>query len=375
MTKTGWNFHELYLWHDTGNAAQFFPAGLTIEPGEHAENAGTKRRFRNLMEVSGLTEKLVSVKSEPVDEDDLALFHTREYIRGIRALSDARGGDASYLTPFGAGSYEIACLAAGGTCSLMDNVLSGNIDNGYALVRPPGHHAESDKGLGFCLFGNIPIAILKNRKKHRFDRVATVDWDVHHGNGTQAAFWTDPGVLTISIHQERLYPPDSGDREERGAGAGFGYNLNIPLPAGSGHGAYIAAFEQVVLPALALYKPDLIVVPSGFDASGADPLGRMMLHSNTYREMTRLLMEAANDLCAGRLVMSHEGGYSAAYVPYCGLAVMEQLSGIRTHIDDPFLPLFQDYRGQELCRWQQDAISASAELVASVGIRPSAMGG
>lgn len=366
--KTGWNFHELYLWHDTGAAAQFFPASLTVEPGEHAENAETKRRFRNLMEVSGLTDQLASVKSVPVDEDDLALFHTRDYIRRIKALSDDRGGDASYLTPFGRGSYEIACLAAGGTFALMDKVLSGELQNGYALVRPPGHHAESDNGMGFCLFGNVPVAILKSRKKHRFERVATVDWDVHHGNGTQAAFWTDPNVLTISLHQERLYPHDSGDREERGAGAGYGYNLNVPLPAGCGHGAYIAAFEQVVLPALTAYRPDLIVVPSGFDASGADPLGRMMLHSDTYRAMTRMLMEAAGDLCGGRLVMSHEGGYSAAYVPYCGLAVMEQLSGIRTHIDDRFLPVFLNYRGQDLRPWQQDAISAAAELL--VGIRP-----
>ncbi len=366
MTKTGWNFHELYLWHDTGNAAQFFPAGLTVEPGEHAENAATKRRFRNLMEVSGLSEQLVSVKSEPVTEDDLALFHTRDYIRRIKAESDDRGGDASYLTPFGRGSYEIACLAAGGTYALMDKVLSGELSNGYALVRPPGHHAESDKGMGFCLFGNVPVAILKNRRKHGFERVATVDWDVHHGNGTQAAFWTDPGVLTISLHQERLYPHDSGDREERGAEAGFGYNLNIPLPAGSGHGAYIAAFEQVVLPALRAYKPDLIVVPSGFDGSGADPLGRMMLHSDTYRTMTRLLMETADALCGGRLVMSHEGGYSAAYVPYCGLAVMEQLSGIKTPIDDPFLPVFQNYHGQDLRPWQQEAIAAAAALVNAI---------
>jgi len=365
-SRTGWNFHELYLWHDTGTGAQFFPAGLTVEPGEHAENAATKRRFRNLMEVSGLVDRLVPVKAEALDEDDLALFHTRDYIRRIKAMSDDRGGEASYLTPFGRGSYEIACLAAGGTYALMDKVLSGEIDNGYALVRPPGHHAEADKGMGFCLFGNIPIAILKNRAKHRFDRVATVDWDVHHGNGTQAAFWRDPGVLTISLHQERLYPHDSGDRSERGEDAGFGYNINIPLPAGSGDGAYLAAFEQVVLPALAAYKPDLIVVPSGFDASASDPLGRMMLHSDTYRTMTRMLMEAAAAYCGGRLAMSHEGGYSAAYVPYCGLAVMEELSGIKTPIDDPFLPVFLNYHGQALQPHQQAAISAAAELVASI---------
>ena len=363
IVKTGWNFHELYLWHENGPASLFMPADLTIEPGEHAENANTKRRFKNLMEVSGLTDQLVSVKSVPMEEEDLARFHTLDYIRRIKSLSDDRGGDTGHLTPFGRGSYEIACLSAGGTYALIDRVLSGDLNNGYALVRPPGHHAEADKGMGFCLFGNVPVAILKARTRHKFERVATVDWDVHHGNGTQAAFWKDPGVLTISLHQERLFPHDRGDREERGEGDGFGYNLNVPLPAGSGHGAYIAAFEQVVLPALKAYKPDLIVVPSGFDAAAADPLGRMMLHSETFREMTKMLMEAADDLCGGRLVLSHEGGYSAAYVPYCGLAVMEQLSGINTKIDDPFLAAFQEYGGQELMPRQQEAISQAAELV------------
>ena len=360
---TGWNFHELYLWHETGNAAMFFQPNLTIEPGEHAENASTKRRFKNLMEVSGLTDQLTAIKSTPLDEDDLALFHTRDYIAKIKALSDDRGGDASYLTPFGHGSYEIACLSAGGTFAVMDAVLSGTIANGYALVRPPGHHAEKDQGYGFCLFGNVPLAIMKNRKTHGFDRVATVDWDVHHGNGTQAAFYADPSVLTISLHQDGLFPPDSGHLQDRGIDAGEGFNLNIPLPAGCGHDAYLAAFERVVIPALYRYKPDLIVVPSGFDASAADPLGRMMLHSESYRIMTRMLMQAADDLCGGRLVMSHEGGYSAAYVPYCGLAVLEQMSGIKTTIDDPFLPVFQDYAGQTLQQHQEAAIDKATALL------------
>lgn len=367
-TATGWNFHELYLWHETGPANLFFRPNLSIETGEHAENAATKRRFRNLMEVSGLTDQLVSLKSVPFEADDLARFHTRDYIARIKALSDGRGGDAAPLTPFGAGSYDIACLAAGGTYAVMDAVLSGRIRNGYALVRPPGHHAEADQGYGFCLFANIPLAILKARTAHRFGRVATVDWDVHHGNGTQAAFWEDPDVLVMSLHQDGLYPTASGFHDERGAGKGFGTNLNIPLPAGSGHGAYLAAFEQVVIPALYRFKPDLIVIPSGFDGSAADPLGRMMLHSGTYRAMTRMLQAAADDLCGGRLMASHEGGYSAAYVPYCGLAVMEEMSGIKTRIDDPFLPVFEDYRGQKLQPWQQDYISAAAAMVADIPV-------
>lgn len=362
-TRTGWNFHELYLWHDTGNAATWYPPGLAIEPGEHAENPATKRRFKNLMEVSGLADRLVRIHAAPVDADDLALFHTRDYIARIKAQSDAGGGDASYLTPFGKGSYEIACLSAGGTYAIMDAVLSGTVDNAYALVRPPGHHAERDRGLGFCLFGNVPIAILKARRKHGFSRIATVDWDVHHGNGTEQAFYEDPGVLTISIHQDRLFPGNRGAREDRGANAGLGFNLNVPLSPGCGHGAYVAVFEQIVLPALERYQPEAIVVPSGFDAAAIDPYGRMLLHSETYRTMTQLLKQAAERLCGGKLIMSHEGGYSASYVPYCGLAVMEELSGFRTGIDDPFLGTLKGYVGQELQPWQISEIEKAAELV------------
>lgn len=363
---TGWNFHELYLWHDNGNAALFFQPDLSIEPGEHAENSTTKRRFRNLVEVSGLAERLVSVRSEPITEDDLVLFHDEDYVLRIKNGS-AEFGERGYSTPYGKGSYDIACLSVGGVSAMMDAILKGEVTNGYALVRPPGHHAERNKGRGFCLFGNVPIAIMKNRRRHGFERVATVDWDVHHGNGTQAAFYSDPSVLTISIHQEGLYPLDSGWLGERGEGKGEGYNMNIPLPAGCGHGAYIAVFERIVLPALRRYKPDLIVVPSGFDASAADPLGRMMLHSNTYREMTRLLMEAAAELCDGRLMMSHEGGYSAAYVPYCGLAVLEELSGFKTGIDDPFLTTFTAHPGQELRPHQKEMINQARESAFAAG--------
>ena len=248
---TGWNFHELYLWHDTGNAATLFPPGLTIEPGEHAENASTKRRFRNLLEVSGLLDELTVLPAMPASEDDLALFHTRDYIARIKALSADRGGDASHLTPFGPGSFEIAALAVGGTSAVVDAVLSGRVRNGYALVRPPGHHAERDRGLGFCLFANVPIALMKARQAHGLGRVAVVDWDVHHGNGTQQAFYADPETLTISLHQDGLFPLNSGSRAERGEGPGEGFNINVPLPPGCGHGAYLAAFERLVVPALA----------------------------------------------------------------------------------------------------------------------------
>jgi acetoin utilization deacetylase AcuC-like enzyme len=357
---TGWVFHELYLWHDTGSYASVFQPGLTIEPGEHAENPATKRRFRNLLEVSGLLDRLTAIKPVMATEADLNRFHTRDYIEKIKSLSAASGGDAGQLTPFGPGSYEIACRSVGGTMAAIDAVMTGQVKNAYALVRPPGHHAERDRGLGFCLFGNVAVAIMKARETHKLARVATVDWDVHHGNGTQQAFYEDPNVLTISIHQDRLFPTRSGGIDEIGSGAGEGRNINVPMPAGSGVGAYLAAFERVIVPALRKFKPDLIVVPSGFDAGGTDPLGRMMVHSGGYRQMARMLMEVAADICGGRLVLSHEGGYSATNVPYCGLAVMEQLSGVSTDIKDPWLPIMEEWGGQDLQPHQEAAIDRAA---------------
>ena len=364
--STGFVFHELYLWHNTWNWAQVFPPGLTIQPGEHAENPETKRRFRNLLEVSGLLDHLVPIKARPASEEEICRFHDPDYVARIKQLSEENGGDASSLTPFGRGSFEIAQLAAGGAMAAMDAVIEGRVKNAYALIRPPGHHAVAEFGMGFCLFCNAALAIMHARERYGLERVATVDWDVHHGNGTQAAFYADPSTLTISLHQDNLFPPDSGGLAERGEGAGEGYNINLPLPPGCGDGAYVEAFRRVVIPALQAFKPDIIVVPSGFDASGVDPLGRMMVSSEGYRTMTRLLMEAADELCAGRIVMTHEGGYSAMYVPYCGLAVIEEMTGIRTGIEDPWAPLMADWGQQALQPHQDAAIAQAEELLAGL---------
>jgi acetoin utilization deacetylase AcuC-like enzyme len=363
---TGFVFHELYLWHNTGNWALVFPPGLTVQPGEHAENPETKRRIRNLVEVSGLIDHLTPIRPRPATEAEILRFHTPAHLEKIRRMSAAGGGDASELTPFGSGSYEIALLAAGGTIEAMDAVLSGRVSNAYALVRPPGHHATQDVGMGFCLFGNVAIAVMHAQAVRGVGRIATVDWDVHHGNGTQAAFYDTPDVLTISLHQDNLFPINSGGLNERGSGRGVGYNLNIPLPPGCGDGAYLEAMRRVVIPALERYRPEVIVVPSGFDASGVDPLGRMMVSAEGYRQMTRLLMEVADRLCAGRLVMSHEGGYSAMYAPYCGLAVLEELSGHRTDIDDPWGPNISAWGHQALQPHQDSAIAAAVGLLDAI---------
>jgi len=230
-------------------------------------------------------------------------------------------------------------------------------------VRPPGHHAERDAGKGFCLFGNTALAALHAREARGVERVAIVDWDVHHGNGTQQAFWEDPSVLAISIHQDRKFPAGSGGREENGAGAGAGTTINVPLPAGCGDGAYAAVFERIVVPALERFRPDLILVACGLDANVLDPLARMSCTSNAYRAMTQSVLDVADACCDGRLAVIHEGGYSPEYVPYCGLAVVETLFGERSEAEDSFQEFLSALPDHALTPWQDDAIRAAEPLV------------
>jgi acetoin utilization deacetylase AcuC-like enzyme len=275
----------------------------------------------------------------PATIEDVCRVHPRSYIDEFKRVSDAGGGDLGQLAPFSAGGFEIALLSCGLAIAAVDDVLSGVIDNAYALCRPAGHHCLADMPMGFCLLANIPIAIEVAKARHGIGRVAVVDWDVHHGNGTQAIFYDRGDVLTISVHQDRCFPPGYGGAEDRGSGAGLGCNLNVPLPAGCGHDAYVHAFERLVIPALERYRPDLIIVASGLDANAVDPLARMLLHSDSYRQLTGMMKEAAARLCGGRLVVVHEGGYAESYVPFCGLALLEALSGERTDVVDPVLEM------------------------------------
>jgi acetoin utilization deacetylase AcuC-like enzyme len=367
---TAFLWHELYAWHDTGTGASVMPAGLTVQPLGHIESAEGKRRIRNLVEVSGLIDHLVQLKPRPATEDEILRLHTREYVERIKKLSSEAGGEAGEETPFGRGSYEIALLAAGGCITAVDVVLDGKVDNAYALVRPPGHHAERDRGRGFCIFGNTALAAMHARQARGLSSVAIVDWDVHHGNGTEHAFYSDPTVLTLSIHQDNNYPPASGAITDTGEGAGRGYNINVPLPPGSGVGAYVATFERVVAPALRAFRPELILIASGLDASAMDPLASMMMTSEGYRTLTRIVLAVARDVCGGRLVACHEGGYSPAYVPYCGLAIIEELAGIRTGLDDPLLGLLAGFGGQEIQPHQEAVVQEAAKLAA--GLLPAA---
>jgi acetoin utilization deacetylase AcuC-like enzyme len=320
--------------------------------------------MRNLLEVTGVLDALTPIRPRPATEAEVLRIHGAAYIERLKAMSAAGFGDAGELTPMGRDSWEIARLSAGGCLAAAEAVWRQDVAQAYALVRPPGHHAERDRGRGFCLLANVAIAVEHLRATFGAKRIATVDWDVHHGNGTQSIFYADPDVLTISLHQDRNYPRDCGGLEEQGQGPGFSANLNIPLPPGSGHGAYLAAFDRVVLPALMRFRPEMIIVPSGFDACAMDPLGPMMLVADSYRELTGRLMKTAAELCGGRLLFCHEGGYSPAYAPWCGLAVMETLAGLPP-TPDPFAHL-ATIGGQGLKPAESAVLDRAAALIDAI---------
>jgi acetoin utilization deacetylase AcuC-like enzyme len=328
---------ERCFWHGGGAYALTMPVGGFVQPlpAGLPENPETKRRLRNLIEVSGLAREMTLTTAPPATWDEMARVHPEAYLTAFKAASDAGGGELGLRTPFGPGGFEIAALSAGLAVDGLRRVLAGEVANAYALSRPPGHHCLPDWPNGFCLLANIAIAIQAARAEGRAGRIAVVDWDVHHGNGTEAIFLDDPEVLTISLHQDRNYPLDTGGAEVRGTGAAFGTNLNIPLPPGMGHRGYLQAFDRIVLPALHRFAPEAIVVACGYDASAFDPLGRMLATTETFRQMTARVKQAAAELCGGRLLLVHEGGYSEAHVPFCGHAVLEELTGTAIRVPDP----------------------------------------
>lgn len=336
--KTGFFWDERCFWHGGGNYAFTLPFGGLVQPlaaGGLPESPETKRRLKNLIDVTGLSGDLDMCQADPATWQDLRRVHPEKFLRQFRHLSDNGGGELGLRTPFAQGGFELASLSAGLASGALSSVLSGKVQNAYALSRPPGHHCLPDYPNGFCLLANIAIALKAAQAGKLCQRVAVLDWDVHHGNGTEAIFYEDPDVLTISIHQEYNYPTDTGDAKDIGKDAGEGANMNIPLPPGAGHLTYIEAMDRLVIPALRRFQPDAIIVACGYDAAAVDPLGRMLATAETFRLLTGMVMELANDLCDGKLLLVHEGGYSEVYVPFCGHAVLQTLSGSPVCAPDP----------------------------------------
>ncbi len=246
------------------------------------------------------------VEPRPITEEELVRVHEPRFVRWMQSLR-GEDGHIDADTFVGPESITVAELAAGGTVALVDRLLTGPTKRGLALVRPPGHHARPAQAMGFCLFNNVALAAAHARSRG-ISRIAVVDWDVHHGNGTQEAFYRDPGVLYISTHQFPFYP-GTGAVGETGEGPGAGFTINVPLTAGGGDAVYRGAFERVILPALEEYAPELVIISAGFDAAARDPLAEMELTPAAFGWMARELRRVADKSADGRVLLVLEGGY------------------------------------------------------------------
>ena len=345
MDQTGFVFDEHYLAHDTGTESrvEMRDGAFELSPEPHPSSVVITSRTKEFLDGSGLSARMTPIATRAASEDEIAMYHTHAYITGIRTLSERGPVRGPLLMPWGEvdedtvlspGSFEAALYAAGGAMNAVSAVMEGRVRNAYALLRPPCHHATSNQALGFCIFNNTVLAAQHARKVYGLERIMIVDWDVHHGNGTQDAFYADAGVLFVSLHQQNWYPKLSGELEQVGSGTGAGYTVNIPLPAGTGDRGYRAAFEQLVVPVGQQFRPQLILVTAGQDASWLDPMAHMMMTMQGYRQISQLMVDLAEEVCDGRLVVLQAGGYSAAYVPYCTATVVESLLRIDLGIVD-----------------------------------------
>ena len=278
----------------------------------------------------------------------VAEFHTPGYVGGLD--DDAR---------------EAGLLAVGAVQHLCRAVVAGDLANGYALVRPAGHHATASAGGGGCVFANAVLAAYELRRLG-LQRILIIDWDAHHGNGQQDAFWTDGEVLTISIHQAREFAPGTGGTDARGSSDGYGCTINVPVPPGSGGGVYRAVFSEVIGPAAARFRPDAIVVASGVDANYIDPSARLCLHSGDYGWLASSTRDLAEKWSRGRLVMTHEGGYALSYLPFCFLRIIEAMAGAPTMAADPFLARWGETFADQVSAEARRVIDECAILAASV---------
>ena len=315
---TGFLYDNRFLKHKTGEE---FP--------ERPERLSYTRAHLERLPFYG---SLRQLQAEEVGLDWISKVHTPEHIRNVEQACKAIdnvdtvvsfGGDDD--VPICRDSFEIAKLAVGSALVLGDEVAQGNINNGFALLRPPGHHAEPDKAMGFCLFSNIAILAKYLQEKYGIEKVLILDWDVHHGNGTQKVFYEDPSVLFISLHQDRLFPDDTGLATETGRGKGKGMTLNCPMPAGAQDKDYKQAFEGKILPKIKEFKPDIVLISAGFDAHKEDPLANICLTTECYSWMTEQMMEVAERFSGNKLISLLEGGYNLKILPECVEAHLKTL--------------------------------------------------
>jgi acetoin utilization deacetylase AcuC-like enzyme len=316
--KTGLVYDPIYLEHDTG---------------DHVENPRRLVDAMSYLKETGIKERLISLPARPASLEELEMIHAPEYVSYVKSKAENGGGWLDPDTVMSPKSYEAALYAAGGVLVAVEAVIKGKVDNAFALVRPPGHHAVRDRAMGFCIFNNVAIAGEFALSKFNLNRVLIADFDVHHGNGTQDAFYADPKVLYFSTHQYPFYP-GTGWMDESGTGAGEGTTVNFPMAAGWGDEEYLRAFNEVLVPVARSFQPELILVSAGFDPHWADHLATMKVTITGFAQMATILKGLAAELCQGRLVFTLEGGYNLRVVACSIKAVFDVLLG-NLEIDDP----------------------------------------
>lgn len=320
MGTTGYVFDETYLLHEYRG---------------HPESPDRLRAILHVLEEAQTLDSLHLIEPAPVDRDLLEQIHPADYVDRVRRVSESGGGRLDADTYLNRASWDAALLAAGGAVDLTRAVLDGELDNGFALIRPPGHHAEVSRGMGFCLFNNVALAA-QAALNAGLTRVLIVDFDVHHGNGTQAIFYDRADVLYFSTHQYPHYP-GTGPAEATGAGEGEGYTINVPLSAGIGDDGYLRVFQEILTPGVRRYRPELILVSAGFDTHWQDPLAGMRMSVTGFARLAGILRDLAAELCEGRLVFSLEGGYHLEALSHGVHACVRTLLGAND-VDDPLGP-------------------------------------
>jgi acetoin utilization deacetylase AcuC-like enzyme len=338
---------ERFAAHDMGRAGLYLPVEGLVEDDTHIDNTARIVRTRNLLRSAGVDEVARMVSPREATDAELASVHSEEHVSRMRDVSAAGGGDAGGgYTPMDARSYELAVLSAGSALTALEAIFDGEARTAHAMLRRSGHHAWRDSGFGFCIFNNCAIAARIARDRFGLGRVAIVDIDAHHGNGTEAIFADDPTVLTVSLHQDRSFPVETGGVDVVGSGDAEGTNVNVNLPAGAGDPAYLDALDRIVLPVLAEFGPELVVVACGVDANLFDPMARMGVTADGFARISERLLRAADESANGRLLSVQEGGYSHVYAPFCWLAVIETIGGLERHPDP-----FEDFiAAQPVCR-------------------------
>ena len=287
----------------------FDPIFLKHNQSGHPENAKRLEAIMLKLKNNELLEQLIDIKSRTATENEIIQYHTKKYFDYLKEFSEQGGGYLDPDTYSNEYSFKSASITVGTSIDLTRAVINGEVDNGFALVRPPGHHALSNRSMGFCLLGNISIAAKSALQQPGTEKIAIVDFDVHHGNGTEALVGEDPNILFISTHQYPFYP-GTGSIREIGSGDAEGTIVNIPFQAGVGDNSFKMIYEEIVLPALRRFKPDLVLVSAGYDAHRDDPLANLNVSLTGFNWISRKLINLANEICEGEIVFFLEGGYN-----------------------------------------------------------------